>query len=61
MRLGTTAHLSPTGPMKGGQIGCDYGNVLTSDSINVLSGLVDIRQSVQAVTVGLTFHTWGGQ
>jgi outer membrane immunogenic protein len=37
-----------------------HGNVLMSDSINVLSGLVDVRQSVQAVKVGLNFHMWGG-
>jgi hypothetical protein len=29
-----------------------------SDSINVLSGLVDVRQGVQAVKVGLNFHMW---
>jgi outer membrane immunogenic protein len=38
-----------------------HGNVLMSDSPNVLSGVVDVRQSVQAVKFGLNFHMWGGQ
>ena len=38
-----------------------HGNVLMSDSPNVLSGLVDVRQSVQAVKFGLNFRMWGGQ
>jgi outer membrane immunogenic protein len=38
-----------------------HGNVLMSDSLNLLSGVVDVRQSVQSVKVGLNFHIWGGQ
>jgi hypothetical protein len=32
--------------------------VLMSDSINVLSGLVDAKQSVQVVKAGINFHMW---
>jgi outer membrane immunogenic protein len=30
-----------------------------SDPINALAGIVDTRQSVQVVKVGLNFHIWG--
>jgi outer membrane immunogenic protein len=36
-----------------------HGTVRMSDSTNVLSGLVDAKQSVQAVKFGLNFHMWG--
>jgi outer membrane immunogenic protein len=36
-----------------------HGNVLMSDSINSFAGLVDVRQNVQVVKVGLNFHVWG--
>jgi hypothetical protein len=29
-----------------------------SDSVNVLSGPVDIKQTVQMVKLGLNFHVW---
>ena len=35
--------------------------VLMSDAINTLSGLVDVKQSVQTVKAGVNFHMWGGQ
>jgi opacity protein-like surface antigen len=35
-----------------------HGTVLMSDSINVLSGLVDAKQSVQVVKAGINFHMW---
>ena len=35
-----------------------HGTVLMSDSINVLSGLVDAKQSVQVVKAGVNFHMW---
>ena len=40
----------------------DFGhsNVLMSDSVNVLSGPVDVKQTVQAVKLGLNFHVWSG-
>jgi outer membrane immunogenic protein len=38
-----------------------HGNVLMSDAINVVSGPVDVRQSVQIVKIGLNFHMWGDQ
>jgi opacity protein-like surface antigen len=38
-----------------------HSNVLMSDSLNMLSGIVDVKQRVQAVKVGLNFHIWGGQ
>jgi len=37
------------------------GSVLMSDSTNVLSGPVNVRQSVQIVKAGLNFHVWWGQ
>jgi outer membrane immunogenic protein len=36
-----------------------HGGILMSDSINVFAGIVDVRQSVQVVKVGLNFHIWG--
>jgi outer membrane immunogenic protein len=36
-----------------------HGGVLMSDSINGFAGIVDVRQSVQVVKVGLNFHIWG--
>ena len=38
----------------------DFGHrsVLTSDSTNVLSGPVDIKQTVQTIKLGLSFHVW---
>jgi opacity protein-like surface antigen len=36
-----------------------HGNVLMSDPINVFSGLVDVKQNIQVVKVGLNFHVWG--
>ena len=39
----------------------DHGNVLMSDSINMVSGPVDVKQSVQIVKVGLNFHMWSGR
>jgi outer membrane immunogenic protein len=38
----------------------DFGHrsVLMSDAINVLSGPIDIRQTVQVVKLGLNFHMW---
>jgi outer membrane immunogenic protein len=38
-----------------------HGNVLISDSLNALSGVVDVKQSFQTVKVGPNFHMWGGQ
>jgi outer membrane immunogenic protein len=38
-----------------------HGNVLMSDNVNVLSGPLDFKQSIQIVKVGLNFHMWGGQ
>src|SRR5208282_3523890 len=37
------------------------GSVLMSDSTNVLSGPVNVKQSVQIVKAGLNFHVWWGQ
>jgi len=37
------------------------GSVLMSDSTNVLSGPVNVKQSVQTVKAGLNFHVWWGQ
>ncbi|MGA9209699.1 MAG: outer membrane beta-barrel protein [Terriglobales bacterium] len=37
------------------------GSVQMSDSTNVLSGPVNVRQSVQVVKAGLNFHVWWGQ
>ncbi len=38
----------------------DFGHrsVLMSDSTNVLSGPVDVKESVQTVKLGLSFHVW---
>lgn len=36
-----------------------HGGVLMSDGINGFAGIVDVRQSVQVVKVGLNFHIWG--
>ena len=36
-----------------------HSRVLMSDPINGLAGIVDTRQSVQVVKVGLNFHIWG--
>jgi outer membrane immunogenic protein len=36
-------------------------NVLMTDPINLVSGPVDFRQSVQIAKVGLNFHMWNGQ
>ena len=36
-----------------------HGGVLMSDSINVFAGIVDVKQTVQVVKVGLNFHIWG--
>jgi outer membrane immunogenic protein len=40
----------------------DFGhsNVLMSDSVNVLSGSVDVKQTVQMVKLGVNFHVWSG-
>jgi opacity protein-like surface antigen len=37
------------------------GSVQMSDATNVLSGPVNVRQSVQVVKAGLNFHVWWGQ
>lgn len=36
-----------------------HGDVLMSDPINAFAGIVDVRQNVQIVKVGLNFHVWG--
>jgi outer membrane immunogenic protein len=36
-----------------------HGGVLMSDPINALAGIVDAKQTVQVVKVGLNFHIWG--
>jgi opacity protein-like surface antigen len=36
-----------------------HGGVLMSDPVNTLAGIVDVRQTVQVVKVGLNFHIWG--
>jgi outer membrane immunogenic protein len=36
-----------------------HGNVMMSDPVNGLSSVVDVRQTVQVVKVGLNFHVWG--
>jgi outer membrane immunogenic protein len=40
----------------------DFGhsNVLMSDSVNVLSGPVDVKQTIQMVKLGVNFHVWSG-
>jgi len=35
--------------------------VLMTDAINAFTGLVDVKQSVQVVKLGVNFHMWGGQ
>jgi outer membrane immunogenic protein len=35
------------------------GPILMSDGINGFSGVVDVRQTVQVVKVGVNFHIWG--
>jgi outer membrane immunogenic protein len=35
------------------------GPILMNDGINAFSGVVDVRQTVQVVKVGLNFHIWG--
>jgi opacity protein-like surface antigen len=35
--------------------------ILMTDNLNALSGLVDVKQNVQTVKVGVNFHVWGGQ
>src|ERR1700694_5026034 len=39
--------------------GFGHGGVLMSDPINAFAGIVDVKQSVQVVKVGLNFHIWG--
>jgi outer membrane immunogenic protein len=36
-----------------------HGGILMSDSINGFAGVVDVKQTVQVVKVGLNFHIWG--
>jgi outer membrane immunogenic protein len=36
-----------------------HGGILMSDSINGFTGVVDVKQTVQVVKVGLNFHIWG--
>jgi len=36
-----------------------HGGILMSDGINGFSGIVDVKQTVQVVKVGLNFHIWG--
>jgi opacity protein-like surface antigen len=36
-----------------------HGGILMADSINGFSGVVDVKQTVQVVKVGLNFHIWG--
>jgi outer membrane immunogenic protein len=40
----------------------DFGHstVLMSDAVNVLSGAVDVKQTVQMVKLGVNFHVWSG-
>jgi outer membrane immunogenic protein len=35
-----------------------HGTVAMSDNVNVLTGPVDVKQTVQAVKLGLNFHVW---
>ena len=35
------------------------GGILLADSINGFSGVVDVKQTIQVVKVGLNFHIWG--
>jgi outer membrane immunogenic protein len=39
--------------------GFGHGGVLMSDPINAFAAIVDVKQSVQVVKVGLNFHIWG--
>jgi opacity protein-like surface antigen len=36
-----------------------HGGILMADSINGFAGVVDVKQTVQVVKVGLNFHIWG--
>ena len=36
-----------------------HGGILMADSINGFTGVVDVKQTVQVVKVGLNFHIWG--
>jgi outer membrane immunogenic protein len=36
-----------------------HGGILMSDGINGFAGIVDVKQTVQVVKVGLNFHIWG--
>ena len=36
-----------------------HGGVLMSEPINAYAGIVDVKQTVQVVKVGLNFHIWG--
>ncbi|MGJ4941521.1 outer membrane protein [Bradyrhizobium sp. HKCCYLS1011] len=36
-----------------------HGTVTMSDPVNVLSGPVDVKQTIHVVKVGLNFHIWG--
>ena len=35
------------------------GPILMNDGINTFSGVVDVKQTVQVVKVGVNFHIWG--
>jgi outer membrane immunogenic protein len=35
------------------------GNILMTDAISSLTGVVDVKQTVQVVKVGFNFHIWG--
>ena len=39
--------------------GFGNGNVLMTDQFSGLSGVVNVKQSVQVIKVGLNFHIWG--
>jgi outer membrane immunogenic protein len=36
-----------------------HGNILMTDGISGLTGVVDVKQTVQVVKVGFNFHIWG--
>jgi outer membrane immunogenic protein len=36
-----------------------HGNILMTDQISGATGIVDVRQTVQVVKVGVNFHIWG--
>jgi opacity protein-like surface antigen len=36
-----------------------HGNILMTDQISGSTGIVDVRQTVQVVKVGVNFHIWG--